>query len=106
MTATYNPDHRGIGELLRSEMMQRAMLQRADEIKARAEAIAPVDEKGPHPGRYKASFHTKVRGRGGATNDRAEAVVWNDSPEAPFVEFAHWGSEPYRILARAAFERF
>jgi hypothetical protein len=105
MTADFRPDHRGVGEMLRSQFMQDEMLRRAEIIKARAEVIAPVDEKGPHPGRYKASFHTRVSARGGATNDRAEAVVYNDSPEAIYVEFASWGAEPYRTLARAAFQR-
>lgn len=105
MTATFRPDHRGVGEMLRAPFMQDVMRRHAEAIRARAEVTAPVDEKGPHPGRYKASFHIRVSARGGATNDRAEAVVYNDSPEAIYVEFASWGAEPYRTLARAAFQR-
>jgi hypothetical protein len=108
MTARFTPDHRGVGEMLRAPFMQAEMIRRAEIIKARAEAIAPVDEKGPHPGRYKASFHTKVTSHGGAPGRygelRAEAIVYNDSPEAIYVEFASWGAEPYRTLARAAFQ--
>jgi hypothetical protein len=55
------------------------------------------------PGRYKASFHVKSQLNGGATRDRAEAIVYNDSPEAIYVEFGHRGREPYHILASAAF---
>lgn len=91
--------------MLRSQFMQDAMQLHAEAIRIRAEAISPVDTKGPHPGRYLASFHIRVHERGGAKNDRAEAVVYNDSPEAPFVEWAHWGAEPEHILARAAFVR-
>jgi hypothetical protein len=105
MTATFRPDHRGVGEMLRAPFMQDVMLRHAEEIRTRAEVISPVDENGPHPGRYKGSFHIRVSARGGATNDRAEAVVYNDSPEAIYVEYASWGAEPYRVLARAAFQR-
>lgn len=105
MTATFHPDHRGVGEMLNSRMMRDAMRERAEVIRARAVALAPVSDEDAHPGRYKASFHVRVHGNGGATKDRAEAVVFNDSPEAFYVEFAHWGREPYRILARAAFQR-
>jgi hypothetical protein len=101
--SSYNPDHVGMGQLLRSEGMQRAMLNRADLIMARAIAIAPIDTHDDHPGRYKASFHTRVHDRGGATHDRAEAVVYNDSPEAIYVEFGHRGREPFNTLRDAAF---
>src|SRR5262249_49078398 len=60
-------------------------------------------------GRYRGSFHVRVSAHGGAPGryggSRAEAVIYNDAPEAPFVEFASWGAEPYRVLARAAFPR-
>jgi hypothetical protein len=89
--------------MLNSEEMRFAMEQYANEIKLRAEVIAPVDYKSKHPGRYKASFHVRSSLHAGATNDRAEAVVYNDAPEAFYVEFAHWGAEPEHILQRAAF---
>lgn len=106
MTAEFYPDHIGVGKMLRADFMERAMLARAEGIKTRAEAIAPVGgAHDPHRGRYKASFHVRSHSRGGARNDRAEAVVYNDSPEALYVEFAHWGAEPYHVLAQAAFRR-
>ena len=107
MSARFRPDHRGVGEMLRSGMIEGACVLYAEGIKAYAEAISPVGserDKDSVPGRYKASFHVRHHSRGGATNDRAEAVVYNDSPEAFYVEFAKWGSEPYRILTRAANE--
>jgi hypothetical protein len=90
--------------MLRSQFMQDAVRARAEIIKATAIAISPVSESDSHPGRYKASFHIMVSSHGGATNDRAEAVVYNDSPEAFYVEFGRYGREPYRVLARAAFQ--
>jgi hypothetical protein len=93
--------------MLRSDFMERAMVEVAEGIMTRAIAIAPVGRgRDKHPGRYKASFHIRSHSRGGATNDRAEAVVYNDSEEALYVEFGHYGEEPYRVLARAAFQRF
>jgi len=108
MTAKFTPDHRGVGEMLNSDFMVEAMRAHAEAIKLRAEAIAPVGHppESKHPGRYKASFHVRahkyggVSGRGGK---RAEAIVYNDSPEALYVEYAHYGQEPYRVLAIAAF---
>jgi len=92
--------------MLRSDFIEGTMVVFANGIKLRAEILAPVDEKGPHPGRYKAGFKIRHHSHGGATKDRAEAFVYNDTPEAVFVEFARWGDEPYHTLANAAFQRF
>jgi hypothetical protein len=109
----YNPDHLGMQKMLNADFMEDAMRIVAEGIKGRAEALAPVGavRRGDvHPGRYKASFHIRTHkyagapGRRGAV--RAEAVVYNDSPEALYVEYAHFGVEPYRVLSRAAFENF
>jgi hypothetical protein len=104
--AKFTPDSRGIGQMLNSEMMRRGMEVFAEEIRLRAEVIAPVYEgpgRDPHRGRYKASFHVRSHLNGGVKNDRAEAIVYNDSPEAIYVEFGHRGAEPWHVLARAAF---
>lgn len=106
MTARFNPDHIGVGRMLRAPFMQEAMTRRAEGIRARAVVLAPVGrerDKDSTPGRYKASFHIRSHSRGGATKDRAEAIVYNDAPEAIFVEFGHRGREPYGVLKRAAF---
>lgn len=105
--AEFHPDHAGVGAMLRSDFIQNAMRDHADKIKTRAESIAPVAHtrrKDYHPGRYKASFHIRVHDRGGATKDRAEAIVYNDAPESISVEYGKYGEEPYHVLARAAFE--
>jgi hypothetical protein len=103
MTAEFRPDHRGVGEMLNSLMMQNGMRVVAEAIKARAEGTSPVDVNSEHPGRYRASWQVRVKANGGATYDRAEATVYNDAPEAPFVEWGNWGREPEHVLARAAF---
>jgi hypothetical protein len=94
----YVPNHGGIGDMLNSEMMRISMEVIADEIMIRAIVIAPVDT-----GRYKASFHVKSHLNGGATSDRAEAIMYNDAPDALSVEYGKWGNEPYHTIAHAAF---
>jgi hypothetical protein len=87
--------------------MQLVVKHYGDKIKNRAEVLAPVGspaEPDEHAGRYKASFSVEVHTRGGATHDRAEAIVKNDSPEAVYVEFGDRGREPYHTLLRAAVE--
>jgi HK97 gp10 family phage protein len=82
--------YEGIGEMLRSPWMEAHMLERANRMKDRAEAIAPV-YKGAgtdkHRGRYKASFRTHSVRDGGWRHDRAAGILINDAPEAVFVEF-------------------
>lgn len=98
--ARFNASYRGIGELLRSPELEAEMRSRADKIKDRAELIAPVgkppDDK--HPGRYKASFNVSTSRRGGDKQDRAEARVTNDAPEAFYVEFGSKKTPRYHTL--------
>jgi hypothetical protein len=101
--AEFTLDYRGVGNMLNSDMMKYGMEVIAEEIRLRAMVGAPVSDDDPHPGRYAASFRVKSGLNGGATHDRAEAVVYNDSPEGFYVEFGHYGREPYHVLARAAF---
>lgn len=102
----YNPDHTGMGLLLESAMLMRVVERVAEGIMAHAIATAPVGDpsEDEHAGRYKASFHIRTHVNGGATGDRVEAIVYNDSPEAVAVEYGHRGAEPYHTLLRAALE--
>lgn len=102
----YNPDHRGMEQFLNSMGMVRLVEDVAERIRDRAIVIAPVGDPrdDEHSGRYKASFHIRSHRFGGATSDRAEAIVYNDSPEAFEVEFGHRGREPYHTMLRAAEE--
>lgn len=102
----YNPDHVGMGLLLESDMLMRVVERVAEGIMTHAIASAPVGDpaEDEHAGRYKASFNIRTSYHGGATGDRVEAVVYNDSPEAASVEYGHRGAEPYHTLLRAALE--
>jgi hypothetical protein len=86
-------------------MMMAVLLKHGLRIKEKAELTAPVGkERDPHSGRYKESFHIRYSKHGGATKDRAEVIVFNDAPEAQFVEWGHRGRESYHTLLRAAVE--
>lgn len=78
----------GIGEMLRSVEMVREMSRRAEKVRDEAIRNAPVGtRRDRHSGRYKASFHLETTTHGGVKGDRAAAYVYNDAPEAIFVEF-------------------
>jgi hypothetical protein len=105
-------NHRGVGIMLNSFEMMEALRPFGEEIKMRAEAMAPVYQgkywgnTGRFSGRYKVSFHIRSRRYGGTKGDRAQVQVYNDSPEAFWVEFGNRGDEPYHVLHRAAFGRW
>lgn len=102
----YTPSHIGMGEFLNSGILMDVVEHAARQIAFRAMVMAPVGSPlgDEHAGRYKASFHIRSHRFGGATGDRVEAIVYNDSPEAKYVEFGHRGAEPYHTLLRAARE--
>lgn len=102
MAARFNASYEGIGEMLRSEYMQAAMRKRAENGLEYAVAVAPVDETGDHPGRYKESFSVESGVREGKTS-RAFGRLVNSAPEAPYVEHGN-GTAKYQgdhVLARA-----
>jgi hypothetical protein len=101
----YNADYTAVGAFLNSDMLLRVVETVAEEIKGIAIAMSPVGslaEGDEHPGLYIASWKTRSQLYGGATHDRAEAIVYNDSPDALYVEFGSYGREPYHVLLRAA----
>jgi hypothetical protein len=97
---TFRPSYAGIGQMLRSADMEKAMLQLATHVMARCEETAPVDELGPHPGRYKAAFRVSsgVQHRRTA---RAYGRVTNDAPEARFVEYGTKNNPRHRTMGAA-----
>lgn len=101
MTARFNASYPGIGEMLNADFMEEAMRARAERGEEFAVAVAPVDETGPHPGRYKAAFHVSSGKHGGHEHDRAYGRLENDSPEALWVEVGTKNNDAHHVLARA-----
>ncbi|MEH6373626.1 HK97 gp10 family phage protein [Streptomyces sp. KLMMK] len=87
----------GLRQLLNSSMITSALVSHAEEIKAVAEATAPVDS-----GTYKASFEVWARRRMGVRKDRTGAVVLNTARHARFVEYGGDGAPAHHTLLRAA----
>lgn len=103
MTARFKMSNKGVGQLLRSEMVRLEMVRRAELIKSTAESIAPVGGAGdPHPGHYKSSFNVTSTRRGGRNRDRATATVTNNAYYAQFVEYGTEKVPAHHVLLRAA----
>jgi hypothetical protein len=93
----------GVGELLRSPMVEAEMLRRAELIRSIAESIAPVGgPSDPHAGDYKASFYATSTSRGGLRRDRATATVGNSAYYARWVEYGTDKVSAHHVLLRAA----
>lgn len=104
MPARFKMSKRGVGELLRSPMVEAEMMRRAGVIKGVAESIAPVGGPGdPHPGLYKASFYVTSTRRGGLRRDRATATIGNSAYYARWVEYGNGALvRAHHVLLRAA----
>ncbi|MGW2228287.1 HK97 gp10 family phage protein [Streptomyces formicae] len=102
MAARFKMSRKGVGELLRSPMIQAEMLRRAEVIKSAAVAMSPVDEGDPRAGHYKASWSTDSTSRGGRRNDRAVAYVRNSAYYARWVEYGTERVPAHHVLLRAA----
>jgi hypothetical protein len=103
MPARFKMSKKGVGQLLRSRMIQADMLGRAEAIEDAAIAIAPVGgPSDPHPGRYKSSFGVTTTTRGGRRKDRATATVTNTAYYARWVEYGTERVPAHHVLLRAA----
>jgi hypothetical protein len=103
MPAKFKMSKKGVGQLLRSRMIQADMLHRAEKIEELAVLIAPVGgPSDPHPGGYKASFTVTTTTRGGRRKDRATATVANGAYYARWVEYGTERVPAHHILLRAA----
>jgi len=105
MPAKFKMSNRGVGQLLRSEMVRSEMVRRAEVIRDTAVAIAPVyvgTWKGATPGEYKASFEVSSTTRGGRRKDRATATVTNTAYYARWVEYGTEKVPAHHVMLRAA----
>lgn len=102
MAARFKMKRKGVGQLLRMPSLEAEMRRRAEVIKVIAQAISPVDERGPHPGHYKASWEVDSTSRGGRRRDRATATVRNSAYYARWVEYGTEKVHAHHVLLRAA----
>lgn len=103
MAARFKMSRKGVGQLLRSPMVQAEMLRRAEVIKSTAVAISPTGGAGdPHPGQYRASWTVDSKARGGRRRDRATATVRNTAYYARWVEYGTEKVRAHHVLLRAA----
>ncbi|MGW0984282.1 HK97 gp10 family phage protein [Streptomyces xiamenensis] len=104
MATRFRMSRRGVGQVLKSPMVEAAMRARAEAIRATAIALSPVGDAAddPHPGLYKASWHVSSASSGGRRRDRATAKVWNSAPHARFVEYGTERVPAHHVLLRAA----
>ncbi|NED31119.1 HK97 gp10 family phage protein [Streptomyces sp. SID8499] len=102
MAARFKMKRKGVGQLLKSPMVEAEMLRRAEVIKGVAVALSPVYEQGPHAGHYKESWETDSSSRGGRRRDRAVAVIRNTAYYARWVEYGTERVHAHHVLLRAA----
>ena len=103
MAATFKMSRKGVGQLLRSEMLRAEMVRRAEAIHATAVALSPVGGAGdPHPGQYKENWTVDSTSRGGRRRNRAVAYVRNGSYYARWVEYGTERVPAHHVLLRAA----
>lgn len=98
MASYYKHNFAAFGaQCLMAGFMRRAMVARAEAVKATAEALAPVDS-----GRYKDSFRV-TSGITGAykKGPRAYARVTNTAPYASYIEFGSARVKKYRVLGKS-----
>ena len=103
MAARFKMNRKGVGQLLRSEMIRADLVRRAGEIKATAVALSPVGGAGDeHPGQYKGNWEVDSTRRGGRRRDRAVAYVRNGTYYARWVEYGTERVPAHHVLLRAS----
>lgn len=81
--SSFKASYKGIGQMLNSDFIQDAMVDRAEQVKAYAISISPQGDTG----RYRESFkiyRNRVLASGGI---RAIARLYNEAPYAAAVEY-------------------
>ncbi|MEL3944875.1 hypothetical protein [Streptomyces sp. LNU-CPARS28] len=91
----FEPDARGIGEVMRGPQVRGALRQVADAIEPRARTLARAEVSGEFADAIYVEEDTRPRGR-------PTARVIADREDAEAVEFGDTNLERRRILGRAA----
>ena len=87
MGIRFDPNSRGIADILMSDDMQKAMMQVAADAKDYAESISPVAS-----GEYRGSFEVHPETFSGPRGERKGAILVNTAEHAADVE---WGQEQH-----------
>lgn len=89
--------------LLNAPWMVAEMRRRAESAAEFARSIAPVDESGPHPGRYRDSIEV-ASGSHGTPGSREHARAWAEvratAPEAVYVEWGNGHDDGAHVMTR------
>ncbi|MGQ5576331.1 HK97 gp10 family phage protein [Streptomyces sp. ECR3.8] len=103
MAAKFKMKRKGVGELLRSDMVRADLVRRAERIKSAAVAISPVGEADDEDRtRYKDNWEVNSTRRGGRRRDRAVAYVRNPTYYARWVEYGTERVPAHHVLLRAS----
>lgn len=100
----YEHDYEAFGKaVLSAPWMVAEMDRRAAAGAARARAVAPVDETGDHPGRYRDSIthESGIREETGRYKSRAVGRVIAADPAAFHIEFGTSDTPAHRTLGQA-----
>lgn len=95
----YRADYAGIGQMLRSEFMEAAMVALAERAKQVAEATAPYDPAGTT--HFRDSFEVTSRRDGGHEHDRASASLVNTDDAALWIELGTSDTPAHHTMAKA-----
>jgi hypothetical protein len=100
--SSFEASYKGIGQMLNSDFIQDAMVDRAEKIKAYALSISPTSS-----GEYRTKFKI-YRNRGFVAGGvRAYARLYNEAPYAAAIEYGtRRNPRGQRILGRAMAVRF
>lgn len=104
-TSSFDPDRRGVGEMLMRQDMRRAMQGYIEAVEAVAIAGSPTSDR-EYPEKYINNFHVKTgiqqgRPKKGHLNRRAYAMLENTSDHALAVEFGANGVRRSRVMRNA-----
>lgn len=103
---SFQPNYRGLGELLASPEMQAAMHEKAGHIADAARPISPIGPLSKREKEHYAEAWTVSSGVRDEPTRRAYGRVENDSEHAAAVEFGNGRTsrktiEPHYVLTRA-----
>lgn len=100
--SSFEASYKGIGQMLNSDFIQDAMVDRAEKIKSYALTISPTSS-----GQYRTSF-VIYRNRGFVAGGvRAYARLYNEAPYAAAIEYGTRANpRGQRILGKAMAVRF